>query len=90
MLAGHLETSLGRDDSWMAEHIQQFTDAPSYPFSKRLSRTLVKAGGGNVLASELKRRQMLPLSVHCMFIRQVGHYSGNSIKNYNFNNFGSS
>lgn len=89
MLAGPLETSSGRDDSWiveswLAEPSQQFTDAPSYLFSKRLSRASVKAEECNVLASELKRRQMLPLSVHCMLLRQVGHCSGNSIKSYNF------
>lgn len=28
MLAGQLETSLGRDDSWVAEHILQFSDVP--------------------------------------------------------------
>jgi len=45
MLAGQLETFPGSDASWTVKswlavgHVQQLTDAPSHPISKRLSRT---------------------------------------------------
>lgn len=36
----------------------------------------VKAEECDILASELKRRQLLPLSIHCiMFLKQTGHSS---------------
>lgn len=47
----------------------------------------MKAEERNVLASEPKRRQILPLCVQCTFRRQGGHCSGKSMKNHNFHNF---
>lgn len=68
----------------MAERTQQVTDAPSCPLNSRLSRTLVNAGASSVLASELKRGPVSPLSVHCVFMRHVGHYSGSRIRDGDF------
>lgn len=48
----------------------------------------VKAEECDVLASEVKRRQLLPWSAHCiMFLKQVGYHSGTVVLHmYYFHN----